>query len=274
MAILILASHEAKSVLKQRKCFLLFTAIFLGMLSCVVQAVTLDNIEFLSLPGDKMEIRMEFDGPPPNPTGYTIVQPARIALDLMNVMSGLDSKHHALGSGNARSVTVIEAGDRTRVIVALTKLMSYRTHIEGNKLFVLVGSEISQAARVGGVTRTQEVEEQGYAKEILVIQDIDFRRGEVGEARILVTMSASGSGVDVSSESGKIRVEITNAHLPQSLQRRLDVTDFATPVVMVDAMSVGENVVLMIKPSGDYDYLAYQADNVFILEVTRVLKGY
>ena len=89
------------------------------MLSFSVHAaVRMDGIEFSSLPGDKIEIRMQFDGTPPDPTGYTIEQPARIALDLKDVTSGLGSKYHPLGSGNARSVTVVEAGDRTRVIVS------------------------------------------------------------------------------------------------------------------------------------------------------------
>ncbi|MBO6564916.1 MAG: AMIN domain-containing protein, partial [Pseudomonadales bacterium] len=91
--------------------------------------VTMEDIEFSSLPGDKTEIRMIFDGAPPDPTGYTIEQPARIALDLSGVTSGLPAKHHPLGSGNARSVTVVEAGDRTRVIVSMGELVSYSSRV-------------------------------------------------------------------------------------------------------------------------------------------------
>ena len=99
-----------------------------------VAAVTMDGIEFSSLPGDKIEIRMHFDAMPPLPTGYTIEQPARIALDLTGVSSGLVSKYHQLGSGNARSVTVVEASERTRVIVAMTELMPYSTRVDGDTL--------------------------------------------------------------------------------------------------------------------------------------------
>ena len=96
-------------------------------------AVQMQDIEFSTLPGDKIAIRMIFDGAPPVPTGYTIEQPARIALDLIAVTSGLDSKYHTLGSGNARSVAVVEAGDRTRVIVSMTELVAYSTRVEGNE---------------------------------------------------------------------------------------------------------------------------------------------
>ena len=90
-------------------------------------AATMESIEFSSLPGDKTEIRMKFDGTPPDPKGYTIESPARIALDLMDTKSALTTKYHSLGIGNAREVTVIEAKDRTRVIVNLTQLVPYET---------------------------------------------------------------------------------------------------------------------------------------------------
>jgi type IV pilus assembly protein PilQ len=231
--------------------------------------VTMEGIEFSSLPGDKTEIRMKFDGMPPDPTGYTIEQPARIALDLSGVTSGLDAKHHPLGSGNARSVTVVEAGDRTRVIVSMSELVAYSTRIIGNSMYVLVGEDDSGLAAVaptsgmGATGGSDSYSDQNFP----VIQEIDFRRGEFGEGRVIVRLSDVGVGVDVSSEGGKIKVEFANTIIPEALQRRLDVTDFATPVLMVDSLPEDGNTIMMIEPSGDYDYLAYQADNVFTLEV-------
>ena len=128
--------------------------------------VRMESIEFSSLPGDKTEIRMDFTGPPPEPTGYTIEQPARIALDLVGVTSGLETKYHPLGSGNAQSVTVVEAGDRTRIIVAMTELVAYQTYIEDNTLYMLVGKkdapgfvEQGREANVG-----ESLEEEGRAE--------------------------------------------------------------------------------------------------------------
>jgi type IV pilus assembly protein PilQ len=235
----------------------------------VSAAVKIEDIEFSSLPGDKIEIRMSFDGRPPVPTGYTIEQPARIALDLLDVTSGLDSKYHPLGSGNARSVTVVEAGDRTRVIVSMTELVGYSTRIEGNDLYVLVGktdtaSFVAEADQGIG----QRVESVSpVSVDVPVIEEVDFRRGEGGEGRVIVRLSDPGVGVDVSTESGNIRVEFSGVHIPESLQRRLDVTDFATPVLFVDALPEANNTLITIEPTGDFDYLAYQADDVFTLEV-------
>ena len=139
----------------------LLQATFVGLallFSSSVLAIVMEDIEFSSLPGDKIEIRMIFDGVPPDPTGYTIEQPARIALDLAGVKSRLPAKQHPLGSGNARSVTVVEAGDRTRVIVAMKELVAYRARVLGNSLYVLVGEDdsglITSTTTDGGIRVT------------------------------------------------------------------------------------------------------------------------
>ena len=234
-------------------------------------AVQMQDIEFSTLPGDKIEIRMIFDGAPPVPTGYTIEQPARLALDLSAVTSGLESKYHTLGSGNARSVTVVEAGDRTRVIVSMTELVAYSTRVEGNELFVLVGAQdgaTMATTESEGLSESLNSSSTNYvSREQALIEDIDFRRGKNGDGRVIVKLNDPGVGVDVFSEGGNIRVEFTGAHIPESLQRRLDVTDFATPVLSIDALPEADNTVLMIESTGEYEYLAYQADELFTLEV-------
>jgi len=253
----------------------MLTRLLLLMLTClptaVAAAVTLDGIEFSTLPGDKIEIRMHFDGVPPTPTGYTIEQPARIALDLVGVKNGLDSKYHQLGSGNARSVTVIEAGERTRVIVGMTELSPYATRVDGDTLVLLVGQ--MEADEPASRMPQEQSSRPGLQRPVSSlatgsrIEAIDFRRGVDGEGRVIVNLSNPGIGVDVTSEGGKIRVEFAATQIPAELQRRLDVTDFATPVLVVDALPESNNTILMIEPTGNYDYLAYQADNLFTLEV-------
>ena len=249
----------------------------LGLVASVSMAeVKMEGIEFSSLPGDRVEIRMIFDGVPPMPTGYTIEQPARIALDLMGVVSRLTSKYHPLGSGNARSVTVIEAGDRTRVIVSMTELVGYSARVEGNSLYVLVGQAQRPsmlASGTQGIVGTQVSSPVSYEQQGARIEEIDFRRGEAGEGRIIVKLSDPGIGIDVSSQGGKIRIEFSATEIPESLQRRLDVSDFATPVLIIDALPEANNTVMMIEPTGEFDYLAYQADDVFILEVKSVGDG-
>jgi len=235
-------------------------------------ATTMESIEFSSMPGDKTEIRMKFDGPPPEPKSYTIESPARISLDLMDTKSALASKYHSLGIGNAREVTVVEAKDRTRVIVNLTQLVPYETRTEGDTLFVYVGAG-------GGTQSIPTPQKYGDADVVKNsapvardshVTDVDFRRGENGEGRIIVTLSDPKAPVDVTNEGGQIKVQIRNTQLPENLRRRLDVTDFATPVQIVDAVQTGPNITISINAKGNFDYLAYQADQTLTVNVNPI----
>ncbi len=235
-------------------------------------AVSMESIEFSSLPGDRTEIRMKFDGTPPEPNGYTIEQPARIVLDLPGVVSGLEAKHHNLGIGNARRVSVISTKDRTRAIVNLTQLVSYETSVQGNTLFLLVG-----AGSTPGEPAAQQLDVADDQRSRAVSRDaridsVDFRRGQGGEGRVILSLSDPKVPVNVSSDAGRVRVEIRNTNLPQELRRRLDVTDFATPVQLIDAVQQGEHAVFIIEADGNYDYLAYQADNTMSIDVTPVTE--
>ena len=244
------------------------------LISSSAHATSMEKIEFSSLPGDKTEIRMQFDSTPPDPKGYTIETPARIALDLPGVTSKLDSKYHSLGIGNAREVTVIEAKDRTRVIVNLTRLVAYETRTEGNTLYLTVGADVAE-----GIPTPNRESAQGQISSAVskvqgasAITGVDFRRGDAGEGRVIVTLSNPKAPVDITSESGKVKVVVHNTTLPQELSRRLDVTDFATPVKIVDALQQGPHVVFTVSATGNYDYLAYQADQTLTINVNPITQ--
>ena len=252
-------------------------ALLAFLFSSSALAVVMENIEFSSLPGDKTEIKMIFDGVPPDPSGYTIEQPARIALDLDGVRSGLSSKHHSLGSGNARSVTVVESDGRTRIIISMSELVGYSSRVSDNSLYILVGEDETGSGSVASsgysAMLVSEPLEASVANNLPVVEEIDFRRGENGEGLVMVKLSKVGVGVDLSSEAGKIRVEFENTAIRESLQRRLDVTDFATPVLKVDSLSEDGDTVMLIEPIGEYDYLAYQADDIFTVEVKSLSQA-
>ena len=237
------------------------------LVSASATATTMETIEFASLPGDRTEIRMTFDGTPPTPKGYTIESPARIALDLEGVTSALDTKYHSLGVGNAREVTVIEAKDRTRVIVNLTELVAYETYARGNTLYVIVGADGSESSmpEYAGAEVHDAVTERNFGSSSIV--DVDFRRGEEGDGRVIITLSNPKAQVDVGSESGRIKVRIKDTELPANLRRRLDVTDFATPVQIVDALQEGPDVTFTVTATGNWDYLSYQADETLSINV-------
>lgn len=236
-------------------------------------AVELQKIESSALPGDTLELRLSFNGKPPEPTGYTIESPARIALDLQGVTSALKERYHALGGGNVRSATIMDTSDRTRIIVNLTSLVGYTTRIEGNDLFVRIGAgdvaaQVTAAAPSdGGATQSVSSGKRAVGNGI---QEIDFRRGAQGEGQIMVTLSDPNSPIDMREEGGRVVVEFVGASLPPALHRRLDVVDFATPVKMIDAVSDSGNARISIESTGNYEYMAYQTGNMFTVAVKPV----
>lgn len=239
-------------------------------------AATIQSIDFSSLPGDGTEIRMTFDGPPPQPTGYTIEQPARIVLDLPGTTSALADKHHDLGIGNARRVSVLDTKDRVRAIVNLTRLVGYDTSVQGNTLVLTVGAGggsgvVATPSDFGSTATPASVRPASSGSSAL--ENVDFRRGEDGEGQIILTLGNPKAPVSVVSDGGKIKVEIRNTELPTALRRRLDVSDFATPVRIVDAVQQGPHTVVTIAATGNYDYLSYQADKSLTVSVNPLTEA-
>ena len=236
------------------------------LFSVSLYAAELQDISFNSVPGGKFQIKMEFDETPPEPTAYNIEKPARIAIDLPGVQSSLAQKKYTLSYGNAQSVVVLETPDRTRVVINLVELSPYITTIEGNALLIEVGNaEVLDPYKDAEPAIGQQVlEKNDYA---VGITHIDFQRGESGEGNVVIELSDDQVEVDVRLEGKKIRIELSDASVPSQLQRHYDVTDFATPVSAFDVEQEGSNTSIMIDPQGEYDYLAYQTDNVYVLSV-------
>jgi len=232
-------------------------------------ALQLTSVESSAMAGDSIEIKLGFDSTPPEPTGYTIENPARIALDLQGVSNGMKDKYHNLGSGNARTLTVMGTPDRTRLIINMTSLTGYSTRVSGNSLLVTVGGtqQGKPAAMTAPKTSTPTPAARAGGP---AIEEIDFHRGDSGEGLVAIKLSDPNAPMDLREESGKIVVDFVGVNLPDNLRRRLDVLDFATPVKLIDATREGKNSKIAIEAKGDYEYMAYQTDNFFTISVKPV----
>ncbi|BFM14188.1 type 4a pilus secretin PilQ [Maricurvus nonylphenolicus] len=232
----------------------------------VVQANTLQDVKFAELPGERFEVRMDFSSVPSEPTGYTIEQPARIVLDFPSVENALTQRKFPLSFGNAKSAVVLSSNDRTRLILNLQELTVYTSRVDGNAYLIEVGAKQAD----GYLTETASIAdkvESTVSDLSTSIANIDFRRGEQGEGKIIVELSDPGVDIDVKKVSSGVVVNFNGVQLPQQLRRNLDVIDFATPVSMVKADYDGADSTLEISAAGDYDYLAYQADNEYVISV-------
>lgn len=251
-----------------RRISLVLSAALMSVITSVASAATLKDISYASLPGNRLEVRLAFDGTPPEVKGYSIEKPARIALDLIDATSGLTSKYHNLGTGNARSITVVEAKDRTRLIVNMIQLQGYETEVQGNDLVLVLGVDGNAAAQTAVVSDGAAAP----ASATLDVRTVDFRRGSQGEGQINISLSSPSVPVDVREEGGRIIARFVGAKLPADLHRRLDVTDFATPVKFIDSRYDGQSTVMVVEAEGSWEYLAYQADNMFTINVKPVTQ--
>ncbi|WP_330206778.1 MULTISPECIES: type IV pilus secretin PilQ [unclassified Pseudomonas] len=244
-------------------------SLWIALLSPMVQAASLKTLDVAALPGDRIELKLSFDSPPPQPKGYTTESPARIALDLPGVASQLTNKTRDLGSGNARTATVVEANDRTRLIINLTQLTPYTSRVEGNNLFVVVGQGAKPAAPRPAVVAPRPVAApaKAYTPVAKTIRGVDFQRGTAGEGNVVIDLSDPTIAPDIQEHDGKIILSFARTQLPDRLRVRLDVKDFATPVQFVNAAATGDRAVITVEPSGTFDYSTYQTDNKLTVSI-------
>ena len=234
---------------------------------------SLKNITFTSLPGDSVQVRLAFSGPVTNPGSFTINNPARIVLDFPKISSALGWKNKNIGIGLAKSITAVEAGDRTRVILNLVQLIPFESEVSGNNVIVTLAGSRTAASTAASSLVTSAVGAAATATTGLHrITNIDFRRGKKGEGRIIVSLSDEDTPISTGESGQQIFVEFGDTGLPANLLQRLDVIDFATPVQFIDITQSGDRVRLAITPLGDYEYLAYHTAGTYTIEVKEIPK--
>jgi type IV pilus assembly protein PilQ len=243
-------------------------ALFLGASSLPAygQSNSIEAINVSPQAGGNLVIKVTMKQAPASPpAGFTISNPPRIAFDFPNTASTLGRGAQDVGEGDLRSFTVVQAGDRTRLVLNLTRATSYDTQIEGRALLITLQSAAT-ASTAGATVHFAEVRpgDQRHS-----LRDIDFRRGGASEGRIVVDLSDNAVGIDLKQLGKTIVVDFINTALPKNLERRLDVTDFGTPVQLVDAFTQGNNARVVIQPRGNWEHTAYQTDTRFIVEVKQ-----
>lgn len=234
----------------------------------------LQDISFSALPGNRVEIVLTTSEPVGQPASFTTDNPARIAIDLANTTSSLEQKVTPVAIGLARSVTAIEAGDRTRVVINLLEQVSHEIRSEGNKLIVSIGAGSGAGSMSATSTPTAGVASSRNVpgRSGLSLQNIDFRRGTQGEARVEIELSDPSVVVDMRQQGDRVVLDFMDSTLPPQLARTLDVMDFATPVTTIETRPDGRNVRMTIATSGEFEHLAYQANNTYTVEFRGLTK--
>ncbi|SDX66735.1 type IV pilus assembly protein PilQ [Allochromatium warmingii] len=259
----------------------LISAVMVWMLIATpALAVELRDVQFSSLPGNQIQIQLNLTGPIAQPQAFATDSPARIALDLPGVNSQLASKSVPIGLGPVHSLVAVEASNRTRVVLNLTDPMPYEVSTAGNQITIKVAGQAraNLASASSPVANAAAAQSEAPAWTQLpraqrvaanpgpAVRDINFRRGDTGEGRVVIRLPSADTRVAVREQASRVYVDLYQTSLPQRLYRRLDVVDFATPVTMVESRSSGANVEIEVQTQGEFDYMAYQTDELFTLD--------
>jgi type IV pilus assembly protein PilQ len=261
--------QETSGMSPWRKLWVLASACSLGLLASMpaLAQTTIRSINSVQQAGVEV-VRIELSQPLTSlPNGFTVQTPPRIAIDLPDVVNGIGRSMVEINQGNLRSANIAQAGDRTRVVLNLRQPSSYRAElVDSALLLVLEGGTAAAPATGESVHFAQSLNAAPQA-----IRDIDFRRGQDGAGRVIVNLPSNQVGVDIQQQGQSLVVEFLRSSLPENLRRKLDVTDFGSPVQTISTMQSGDKVRMVIEPKGSWEHSAYQSDNQFVLEV-RPLK--
>ncbi|HYO28572.1 MAG TPA: type IV pilus secretin PilQ [Azonexus sp.] len=236
------------------------------------QTATTNSIESIVVApqGDnvavKIDLREALTAPP---TGFSVAKPAKIAFDFPATANGLGKNSLTFKEGDLQSANVVQVGDRTRVVLNLTRSLNYTTRLDGKSLYIVLAPIPSVGSLPERVTRFTEETTIGKRH---ALQDVAFRRGKDGEGRIVVDLSDAGTGIDIRQQGKNLIVDFIKTSVPENLRRKLDVTDFGTPVTSVETKPLGENARMTITPHGLWEHNAYQSDNQFVVEVKRIIE--
>jgi len=241
--------------------------------SAQAEAPPANSIEAVNVAQQGNEVALRIDlkeplaSPPP---GFSVANPAKIALDFQSTANGLGKTSQVFNQGDLRGMNVVQVGDRTRVVLNLVRNMNYKTRLDGKSLYVTL-SPIERLAD-SAAQRTTRFAEESLVGSKHAVSDVLFRRGKDGEGRIIVDLSDAGTGIDIRQQGANLVVDFMKTTVPDRLRRKLDVTDFATPVTIVETKAIGDNVRMIITPKGLWEHNAYQSDNQFIVEVKQIVE--
>ena len=239
-----------------------------GLLLVMLSANAQTAIEAVtgSIQGGGEVIRIDLSAPlAAVPTGFSIQSPARIALDFPGIANGMGRSTVEINQGNLKSVSVVQAGDRTRVVLNLKQATAYKTQLQGKSLLVMLDAIVGAPPAIAAAAHFSESQN----RDTLPIKDLDFRRGTDGSGRVIVALPNNQVGVDIRQQGQTLVVEFMKSTLPEGLRRRLDVADFGTPVQTVTTFQTGDRVRMVIEPKGAWEHSAYQSDEQFVVEVKQ-----
>lgn len=266
-------------------------------------AVSLSNVGVVALPDSKLQIQLEMSGGAASlPKVFQTSNPARIALDFENVTNALSKKMYPINQGAVSNIYVAATGNRIRVVINMLESMPFDTKVVDNKILLTLQAAsaapvapVAQPAYQAGMQKNAPVATSlplpampttasrfNPSKKSVIpalmpeqaISGFDFKRGEKGEGRILISLANPNTIVNTKEQGGKVILSFVNTRLPSNLSKRLDVSEFATPVKTIDAISSGNETTLSVTMQNKlYDYSSFQSNGLLTIEFRPLTEG-
>jgi type IV pilus assembly protein PilQ len=269
------------SVTTRKKLTRLFSASLAGMCLLAISdagARALVGLDYSVMTGNTVQVVFTFDEAAVEPRTFTIDEPARIALDFGETENKLQQRNLLVGIGAMQSIISASSQKRTRVVLNLSQKTDYTTSISGNQVILTLAGGGEMTAVTSAAEGDAQQSDSGGASikpvsgVVKGVTNIDFKRGPNGEGRVIIDLTSTSISTDIWRENNVVNVELIGAQLPKELQRRMDVSDFATPIGFIDSTQDGANIRLSITSEGDFEHLAYQTDRIYTIEVAPISK--
>ncbi len=235
-------------------------------------ALKLEAVDVQTLPGQQLQLTLRLSGPAPEPLSFTIDNPARISLDLPKTALALPSRRIDVRAGGLDTILAAEAGGRTRLVMNLDRLLPYQTRVSGNNIIVNIGSALAANAPAPE-SRPAASASAAAPSNAREIRSVDFRRAGDGMGRLIVNLTDPRTPINLRQQGNQIVVDFAGASVPNRLIRRFDALDFATPVQTFDVMRADEGTRIVISATGDFEQLAYQSDDQYVVEIQPARKN-
>jgi type IV pilus assembly protein PilQ len=256
--------------------WLIASMVILGLMIQVIEAAEqvgndnkIEKVDFVALSGGRVAIKINTTNALPNvPPSFALSNPPRLSFDFLAVGNGLMKNNLSADQGALKTIQLAEAKDRTRMVLNLSKSVGYTTSIQGNELMILLQSNDIAS---DDTTRVSRFAEPKAGDQNHQVKNVDFMRGKNGEGHVVMTLSDANTGIDLKQKGKTVIIDFINASVAESLQRRLNVINFNTPVLYVDTMKIGANTRVIIEPKGNWEQSAYQADKKFIVDIRPIL---
>ena len=230
----------------------------------------LQAVEVTTLPGGRLNVQLQMSQPLTKaPASFTLSNPPRVVFDIPRTSNATGKNVVSVNQGALKSVQIVQANDRSRIVLNLSQPVQHQLQVQQNALLIALAQESGELAPATAAAKR-------FSEPVALaqhrVQNIDFVRGKNGEGRIVVDLSDSHVGVNVRNAGKTVVIDFTNTELPASLQRRLNVINFNTPVLYVDALRRNNQAQIVIEPQGDWEQSAYQADRKLVVDIRPLVK--